>query len=467
MGENTRVFPPHAPSPEILFTAGPGKDVNVFSQNTYFKKKGACMLKRPPFTVLLLPLVLLSLAATTQSEKPRTTALVVGTIHQRHGTNTNYTYADVVSILSTFDPDLICVEIRPKDFRKVPYLKEMMLAAVWGLSHGKAVEPIDWWDDTQNVREIRDKLAKQPEYIEKGKEEKALYSRSPIVLGYEKKFGPSDKENAWSKNLGYSFWNGRDYNQFYAEVYRISTLVYGDSPFNLYYQTRNTRMMELIRKAIEDHHSRRAIILTGSEHKHFFDTEFSKDRAIELVGFESLLPLKKMPLEAAVLKFLDEDEDSPYYEPGFPADIDDNFRNKLVPLVHGPDMDVFPETIPAANIEKASKVLSRWKTAKPESDGQTFESAWLDFLREDYGQASDKYLILTRRIEEEKIQDPYIRFDSYLNLGRCYDLLGRRKDALDCYGRSEKLIVGSNYERAKSYIFQNFKEVPYRRPKRK
>jgi tetratricopeptide (TPR) repeat protein len=425
------------------------------------------MLRRQRFTLLLLPLVLLSLAAATQLEKPRTTALVVGTIHQRHAANANYTYADVVHLLSTFDPDLICVEIRPQDFRKVPYLKEMMLATVWGLSHGRAVAPIDWWDDTQNVREVRDTLAKQPEYIEKGKEEKDLYSRSPIVLGYEKKYGPSDKENAWSKNLGYSFWNGRDYNQFYAEIYRISMKVYGDSPFNLYYQTRNTHMMELIRKAIEDHHSRKVMVLTGSEHKHFFDAEFSKNRDVELVDFESLLPLGKKPLETAVLKFLDDDDDSPYYEPGFPADINDNFRNRLLPLVHGPDMDVFPETIPPANMEKASKVLARWKAAKSESDGQTFEGAWLDFLREDYGQAVDKYLILTRRIEEGTIQDPYIRFDSYLNLGRCYDLLGQRQKALDCYARSEKLLAGSNYERAKSYIFQNYKEVPYRRPKRK
>ncbi|MGD0781860.1 MAG: tetratricopeptide repeat protein, partial [Candidatus Aminicenantales bacterium] len=203
------------------------------------------------------------------------------------------------------------------------------------------------------------------------------------------------------------------------------------------------------------------------EHKHFFDAEFSKSRDVDLVDFESLLPLGKKPLEAAVLKFLDDDDDSPYYGPGFPADVDENYRSKLVPLVHGPDMDVFPETIPPANIGKASKVLARWKAAKPESDGQTFEGAWLDFLREDYGRAADQYLILTHRIEEGTIQDPYIRFDSYLNLGRCYDLLGRRKDALDCYVRSEKLIVGSSYERAKSYVFQNYKEVPYRRPKKK
>lgn len=149
-------------------------------------------------------------------------ALVVGTIHQRHGSNEAYSYADIVHILLTFDPDLICVEILPQDFRKVPYLKEVMLATIWGLAHGKNVAPIDWWDDKENVREVRAKLAKLPEYAEKEKQEQALYAQNPIVSRFEKKYGPADAEGKWSKNLGPEFWNGQDYNDFYAEVYRIS-----------------------------------------------------------------------------------------------------------------------------------------------------------------------------------------------------------------------------------------------------
>jgi tetratricopeptide (TPR) repeat protein len=424
------------------------------------------MSRQPRLIILFLALVPAILAAKDQTEMSRIRALVVGTIHQRHETNENYTYADIVRILSTYDPDLICVEIRPEDFRKVPYLKEMMLATIWGLSHGKAVAPIDWWDDTQNAREVRDKLAKQPEYVEKEKQLERLLAADEIVKGYEKRYGPADKENAWSKNLGYQFWNGQDYNEYYAECYRLSLQVYGDSPFNLYYQTRNTRMMDLIRNAVSEHHSRRVIVLTGSEHKHFFDLEFSKDRAVELVDFVGLLPLKKPPLEPAIVKFLEEDNDSPYYAKGFPEDIDANFRDKLVPIVHGPDMDVFPENIPPKNIERAAKVLSRWKAARPESDWQVFEWAWLDFLREDYGQAAQKYLRLARKVEEGKILDPYLRFDSYLNLGRCYDLLGERKKALDC-SRGEELIVGTRWERAKKYIFRDYDKVPYKRTKAK
>ena len=128
------------------------------------------------------------------SPGPKTKALVVGTIHQRHAKNENYSYADVTHILATYDPDLICVEIRPQDFRHEPYLKEMMLATVWGLSHGKKVAPIDWWDDAQNDREIREKLAKQPEYVEKDKQIQRLHAQSEVIAHFEKIYGPQDEK---------------------------------------------------------------------------------------------------------------------------------------------------------------------------------------------------------------------------------------------------------------------------------
>lgn len=45
---------------------------------------------------------------------PHTEVLVVGTIHQQHARNPNYSYEDLVRILDTYNPDLVCVEIRPR-----------------------------------------------------------------------------------------------------------------------------------------------------------------------------------------------------------------------------------------------------------------------------------------------------------------------------------------------------------------
>ncbi|MGO9227776.1 MAG: tetratricopeptide repeat protein [Bryobacteraceae bacterium] len=395
------------------------------------------------------------------SPAPKTQALVVGTIHGRHATNENYSYADVVDILATYDPDLICVEIRPQDFRHVPYLKEMMLSTVWGISHGKNVVPIDWWSDTPNDREVEAELAKRPEYIEKEKQFDLLRARSAIETRYEKIYGPIDEDVQWGAHLGYRFWNGKDYNDWYAEDYRLSMQVYGDSPMNLHYLTRNNHMMELILGAIRKYSSRRAIVLTGSEHKHFFDREFRKDADVETLELEGLLPLKAGPLEPAIAKFLDEDDDLAYFEPSSVSDMDVYYAGKLLPLVHGPDMDVFPGRIPAANIERAGKVLERWRISRPESDQQVFEQGWNEFLAGDYAGAIKLFQQLTGRIDAGKVSNLFVRFETYVNLGRSYDMLDKRADALASYRRAGELLVGTRSESAKAYLMQDYETVPF------
>ncbi|HMD83222.1 MAG TPA: hypothetical protein VKO18_00815 [Terriglobia bacterium] len=395
------------------------------------------------------------------SPAPGTQALVVGTIHDRHARNENYSYADVVHILATYDPDLICVETRPQDFRREPYLKEMMLATVWGLTHGKKVAPIDWWEDTPNDREIREKLEKQPEYIEKEKQLQRLVAQSEVIARFEKLYGPEDKEDQWGAHQGYRFWNGKDYNELCAEEYRLSMQIYGDSPINLHYLSRNNHMMELIRSAMRENSSHRVIVLTGSEHKHFFDREFRKNPDVEALDLDGLLPLQVGPLEPAMAKFLDEDDDLAYYGPGFPKDLDAYYAVKLTRLVHGPNMDAFPGRIPAANIERAGKVLERWRSSRPESDRQNFDRAWMDFLGGEYAEAINVYRQLADRIDAGKVADPFVRNDTYLDLGRSYDMLNQRAEALACYHRVETLLVGTRWESAKAYILQDYETVPF------
>ena len=412
-------------------------------------------------TVLLFATLMFPGLVPDASSAAPTQALVVGTIHQQHARNENYSYKDVVNILAAYDPDLICVEIRPQDFRRQPYLTEMMLATVWGLSHGKKVAPIDWWQDTPNDREIREKLEKQPEYIEKEKQLQLLRSQSAVIARFEKTYGPSDKVDQWGARQGYRFWNGKDYNDLCAEEYRLSMQIYGDSPINLHYLTRNNHMMELIWGAIGENSSHRVIVLTGSEHKHFFDSEFRKNTDVERLEFDALLPLQSAPLEPAVMKFLDEDDDLPYFEPGFPKDLDAYYTEKLVPIVHGQDMDVYPGRIPLANVVLAGKILERWRNSRPESDQQIHERAWYEFLRGDYAGAIQLYLRLTPRIDAGKVDDPWVRFDTYTNLGRSYDLLNQRTQALACYRRVEALLVGTRWESAKAYILQDYETVPF------
>ena len=392
---------------------------------------------------------------------PKTQALVLGTIHQRHQFDPNYSYSDVLHILATYDPDLVCVEIRPQDFRREPYLREMMLATVWGLSRGKKVAPIDWWKDKPNDRQVREELTKQPAYVEMEKQLQLLRSQSAIIAGFEKVYGPLEKEEQWGAQQGYRFWNGKDYNDLCAEEYRLSMQVYGDSPINLHYLTRNNHMMDLIWGAIRENSSHRVIVLTGSEHKHFFDQEFRKNPDVETFDFDSILPLHTAPLEPVIAQFLDADDDLAYFEPGFPKDLDAYYAQKLVPLVHGPNMDVYPGRIPPINIERAGRVIERWRSSRPESDQFIHELAWHEFLGGNYARAIELYRQITSRIDTGRVTDPWVRFDTYTNLGRSYDMLKQRANALECYHHVEILLAGTRWESAKAYILQNYETVPF------
>ena len=396
--------------------------------------------------------------------------LVVGTIHQMHASDKNYSYADIVRILTTYNPDLICVEIRPKDFRRNPYLKEMELATVWGLSHGRRVAPIDWWRDQPNDREIRAKLTKEPEYVAKQKRLEQLLSRDEIITRLEKRYGPMDEERKWGAQLGYRFWNGKGYQDAIAEGYRLSMQVYGDSPFNLHYLTRNKHMMDLISNAIRENSSHRVIVLTGSEHKSFFDDEFRKNPEVDTLDFDSILPLKTLKFTPSIAQFLDEDDDLQYFQKGYPKGLDAYYREKLIPLVHGPDMDTYPAKVPPANIKLAGKILMRWKSSVAASDGQTFEWSWYKFLNQDYSGAVVLLRQLANRVDQGKVSGrvldaQFVRVETYLNLGRSYDMLNQRAKALACYHRVEKLLAGTRWERAKTYMLQNYETVPYHRSK--
>jgi len=161
------------------------------------------------------------------------------------------------------------------------------------------------------------------------------------------------------------------------------------------------------------------------------------------------------------LKFLFEDDDLAYYEPGFPKDMDAYYAQKLIPLVHGPNMDVYPGRIPLANLEIAGKDLERWRSTRPESDQQLHERAWFQFLHGNYAGAVELYRQLATKIEAGTVNDPWVRFDTYVNLGRSYDMLGQRAAALACYQRVSKLLVGTRWEPDKDYILQDYETVPF------
>jgi tetratricopeptide (TPR) repeat protein len=411
---------------------------------------------------LLLPAIVAWAATVTALASPepeRTDVLVVGTIHDRHARNVNYSYEHVARILDTFDPDALCVEIRPEDFRRKPYLEEMMLATVWGVTQGRPVYPVDWWGQ-EDDRQARAELARQPEFQKQAERFERLMADDPTILAFQRRYGDFDHDDT----LGFRFWNGDDYARYFTEYYRLSLEVYGDSSVNLHYVSRNNQMLGLIRAAVARRPVRKVAVLTGSEHKHFFDRELAGDSRIRVVSLESILPLSEAPLAAPLRAFLDEGDDLAYYEKGAVQDINEYYTHKLLPLVHSWDMDFKPEIIPEKNIAAAERILSRWKRTSPPSSTRQFEEAWLSFLRHDYDRAIELYRILASGIDAGTVTKAFHQSATFVNLGRCYDLQGERERALSAYRRVDAILRQQGRGDKRDFVLQDYMLKPYEWP---
>jgi tetratricopeptide (TPR) repeat protein len=390
-----------------------------------------------------------------------TRVLVVATIHGNHESNANYSYQDLVNILAAYAPDAVCVEIRPEDFRKKSYLKEMMMATIFGLDRGLKVYPVDWWGSGDD-RTRRSAYMKTPEFKAKKKEEERLVAENKVMREFNKKYGSLEK--LWNANtLGYEFLNGEEYNRYIAEMYGVSMTVYGDGPMNLSYRTRNDKMMAMIRKAMDENPGRRITVLTGAEHKHYFDRALAAMPGVELVKLEDILPLRSTSPGESITRFLKDNLAYGYFDASTPAGVDQLYFGAFVPLVHGMGMDGQPESIPPANLPKTKPLFAEWQGRNPDSALLQFELAWVDFLAADYRQASGRLEKIRDRLDQvPEAQRDFVKSIFDRNLGLCHDLLGEREKAVACYLKGEaacrKLGFAEPYIK---YLFRDFKDRPY------
>jgi tetratricopeptide (TPR) repeat protein len=241
--------------------------------------------------------------------------------------------------------------------------------------------------------------------------------------------------------------------------------VYGDGPMNLSYRTRNDKMMELIRKALDENPGRRVVVLTGAEHKHYFDRALKPMPGVALVKLADILPLKPAPLGEYVAGFLKTNLARGYFDDSTPAGLDQIYSGALVSLLHGMGMDGSPELIPLANLDKARPILAEWESRNPASAYLQFDLAWVEFLASDYRKAIDRLEAIRGRIDQiPEDSRGFVKTTFDRNIGLCHDLLGERDLAITCYKRGEAVCRELRYtERYIKYIFRDFKDKPYRR----
>jgi tetratricopeptide (TPR) repeat protein len=407
-----------------------------------------------PFILVFTMSVLLS----CKQDKP-TEVMVLGTIHYSHMKNPNYNLEDIVQILDSYNPDAICVEIPPEIFRKKQYLVEMTLASIYGIDKELPVYPIDWW--TKGTREERAAYKKTDEFKRKKALMDSLRKASKIIREFEEKNG---QWKDFSNKKDFFWYNGEEYNAYTIENYRISMEVFGDHLINLYYQTRNDSMVARIKKAIEKHRGEKIIVLTGAEHKHYFDREFDKDKSIivhQLNDFE----IKESPLTTkAVKQYIAFGDPSVYFENSTLQDRFHQIQRRMTPIIHGMGMDFNPYIIPEENIKTGAERLKELETKFGHLPDYKFEKGWISFLQGNY---EESIRLMNEVIKDSANVHPKLKWfilpSAVRTQAYCYDMTGKRKEAIQHYRKGKKIarLHGELSESKSRILYDRWIEKPY------
>jgi tetratricopeptide (TPR) repeat protein len=408
--------------------------------------------------ILLISIFIVLVSWNSGKTQNKVDVLVVGTIHNQHAVS-NFTYNDILKVLQTYKPDLICVEIRPEDFRTKTYLREMMLATQYGDLNGIKVEPIDWYDDKNSDRVLRDSLSRLDHYKKLLALEDSLQKIDPEIQKFQKIYGEDIYNN---KQLDLMFWNGKDYNNIVRLSYKISLEVYGDSPFNLHYLTRNRNMLHLINDAITRHNSHRLIVLTGGEHKSFFDDSLSVRQNVRLMSIESLMPLN----DYDNTKLLTNQLPTLYFQKDVSNELKEEFfSDAALPLVHGMGMDFFPSRITGNSIKEYKYIVDNWSKEIPYSAKVIYELGWYNFLTGTYDNAIKLLNRYIGELEAGKISKDY-PFDkgfTYSLIAKCYDVEGKRDMAIEYYNKTIAELRSKKQDKFIDYVVTPYLKEPFKR----
>ncbi|HEX2921396.1 MAG TPA: tetratricopeptide repeat protein [Bacteroidales bacterium] len=407
--------------------------------------------------IVLFLLFYISTISCNNTESGKIEVLTLGTIHSQH-IKSHYGYNDVIDALATFNPDLICVEIRPEDFRKEYYLVEMMLATTYGDVHNIPVVPIDYWDANNNNRLIRDSLGKIDKYIRLLRIADSLETNNVLLKNFKNKFEANGDNIYRNYDLGIDFWNGKEYNDYVRESYKISISIFGDSPFNLNYISRNSKMLTNIKLGIKKYNAKKVIVLTGAEHKSIFDDSLKMDKSILVTSLTDIEPLNHSDFGELLKRF----RPCQYFTKADSLTTEKFYTTLIMPYVHGPDMDFYISNIDLRNLPLVYIILKNWESDAPNSLNLVYDWAWYYFLKKDYD-TSIKYC--NQYILKKDYHDlVFDRGTAYRMLGFCYDLKNQRQKAIEYYKKArEEFILSKKPDWQIKALLEDYESKPYSR----
>jgi tetratricopeptide (TPR) repeat protein len=404
----------------------------------------------------LFLLTLLALLGTNfcMAKGEKTKVITLATIHGFHN-QSKYTYEDIVRAIDTYKPDLICVEIRPEEFRTKTYLQEMMYATAYGDQNKIAVAPIDWYvDDAKGTDKVlRDSLMKLDRYKDMQKKLDSLESASEILKAFTAKYGQNVLQR---KDLGFEFYNGDEFNGCNRENYRLSISVFGDSPVNLSAITRNKNMVQRVNDAIKKYKAKRVVVLAGYEHKSFIDDYLKENAQVEVLSACSILPLNECKIGNVVANA----SASQYFTKVDSSEYDKFYDGMISSLLLRQHLRLNFSDEMKKDVVSIGKALQNWQKDAPASTSLKYNKAWYCLLTKEYDKAIEyaNAFLQSPDLEKQVIPD----FFAYRLLGFCYDMKNDRTSALESYTKGKSAMAAKKInEQAIKMVFEKYENSAF------
>ena len=178
------------------------------------------------------------------------------------------------------------------------------------------------------------------------------------------------------------------------------------------------------------------MVVTGAEHKHYFDRALKKRKNTVIHNLQSLTIEEKPIEEERIQKYR-------WIRGG-----------GFTLLLHGPDMDFHPYRIPGENIQKAIRLLKRLEKEYGHMPDFVFEQGWVDFLKGNYDRSISRMQQVITDSAHVAQKMKYLLIPSAIRTqAYCHDLKGNRQKALELYSqaRATALRYGNCQSGRKKY----------------
>ena len=381
----------------------------------------------------------------------RRQVLVLGVLHDGHGTCEGYTYWHLLKLLEAYRPDLVCLEVGPKrlatgDFR-CDSPEKWGITLPWATERGIAVAGVDC--DGQDAAERAQRQERAWRQFEQAVDVQATLAE------LEARVQQTVVEAGGMEDLlgTYELTNRRRTKEVFRRTHDLNEVTlghYGDGILTGNWVKRNQRMFELTVEAIRNSGAQRAVFVVGGEHKYALDDLFAAQDNLDVLQLADFLtePLTLTDAERRAFRC----GEAPITYPSSLMFI----HRKL----HGGEPGSYSQTIPEGSTGvDLDGVRERIERGLAECPGDSDLLYYRGLYRYYHGQlveaTQDFEVVAEDRDRKVGLTIPLWEL-AVLRCGQMLDMMGNRTEALDCYTRLIKEGSGATKYQAKKLLLEPF-----------